>query len=346
MTSTAEIRESLRNARRALQEDYLAHRNLRAICATMPRLVDEHLRQVWRMLDLPADLALVAVGGYGRAELYPKSDIDLLILLPQQPDKAMEQRLQNLVGTLWDIGLEVGHSIRTVGDCMAESSDVTVQTNLLEARLITGNRALFVEMRETLAEHLSRRAFYLAKVQEQEQRHTRFVDTDYNLEPNLKESPGGLRDLQTVLWISRACGFGSTWQDLAQAELITQEEARAIARHERLLQDLRIRLHYLAGRREDRLLFDYQTALAEQMGITASAQRRASEHLMQRYYRTKQAVLQLNGVLLQNMRARIFPSWLRLTRLTSASSRATTCWKHATRICSSANLRPFWRVTC
>ncbi len=306
--SIAEIRDSLRLARRELQADYLAHPQPARYLLAHSKQVDEHLRQVWRQLDLPAELALVAVGGYGRAELYPKSDIDLLILLPAQPGEALQQRLQELVGNLWDIGLEVGHSVRTIGDCMAESSDVTVQTNLLEARHITGNHALFLEMRETLAAHLSRRAFYLAKVQEQEQRHTRFVDTDYNLEPNLKESPGGLRDLQSVLWISRACGFGHTWKALAQADLITPTEARQIAHHEHLLQDLRIRLHYLSGRHDDRLLFEYQTALAEQLGIAASAQRRASEHLMQHYYRTKQAVQQLNAVLLQTMRARIFPA--------------------------------------
>ncbi|HLP99325.1 MAG TPA: [protein-PII] uridylyltransferase [Sideroxyarcus sp.] len=307
MKTIAEIRDSLRLARRALQADYLAHPQPARHLRMHSKLVDDHLRQIWKMLEMPSGLALVAVGGYGRTELYPRSDIDLLILLPQQPDEALQQRLQQLVGNLWDIGLEVGHSVRTIGDCMAESSDVTVQTNLLEARHITGNRALYLEMRETLAAHLSRRAFYLAKVQEQEQRHTRFIDTDHNLEPNLKESPGGLRDLQTVLWISRACGFGHTWQALAQAGLITGIEARQIAQHEHLLQDLRIRLHFLSGRHDDRLVFEYQTALAEQLDINASAQRRASEHLMQRYYRTRRAVLQLNAVLLQTMRARIFP---------------------------------------
>ncbi len=306
--SIAAIRDSLRIARRTLLEDYLAHpqpaRHLRAHA----RIVDEHLRKMWDDVGLPADLALVAVGGYGRAELYPKSDIDLLILLPQEPDEFLQQRLQELVRHWWDIGLEVGHSVRTVAQCIEESSDVTVQTNLLEARLLTGSSTLFQQLRNTLAQHLDPPAFYLAKVQEQELRHTRFVDTDYNLEPNLKESPGGLRDLQTVLWISRACGFGHTWQALAQASLITKEEARQAARHEHLLQDLRIRLHYLSGRHDDRLLFEYQTALAEQLGIAASAQRRASEHLMQHYYRTKRAVLQLNDVLLQTMRARIFPA--------------------------------------
>jgi [protein-PII] uridylyltransferase len=290
-----------------LQQDYLAHGKAQRLLLTHASVVDDHLRDAWQMLAIPPELALVAVGGYGRKELYPKSDIDLLILLPQQPDTALQQILQNLIGVFWDIGLEVGHSIRTIGDCMSESSDVTVQTNLLEARLICGNKPLFEEMRLTLAQHLGKRAFFLAKQQEQIQRHARFIDADYNLEPNLKESPGGLRDLQTVVWISRACNLGNSWQELARTGMITQPEARAIARHESLLQTLRIRLHYLANRREDRLLFDFQTALAEQMGIQASDTRRASEHMMQHYYRTKQAVLQLNSVLLQNMRARLFP---------------------------------------
>jgi [protein-PII] uridylyltransferase len=293
--------------RQALQQSYLDHGKAQQLLLDHARLVDAHLRDVWQMLSMPPELALVAVGGYGRQELYPKSDIDLLILLPHQPDTSLQQRLQELIGILWDIGLEVGHSIRTVDECIAESFDVTVQTNLLEARLITGDLALYQEMSESLTQHLDHRTFFLAKQQEQEQRHTRFLDTDYNLEPNLKESPGGLRDLQSIFWISRACNLGSTWHELAKMNMITLAEARAIARHEALLQTLRIRLHYLSGRREDRLLFDYQTALAEQMGIQASEVRRASELLMQRYYQTKQAVQQLNSVLLQNMRARLFP---------------------------------------
>jgi [protein-PII] uridylyltransferase len=307
MKSISEIRDSLRFARRKLQEGYTTHSQPVRHLHAHTRIVDEHLRMVWQLLVMPPELTLVAVGGYGRTELFPKSDIDLLILLPQQPDEELQQRLQDLVGKLWDIGLEVGHSVRTIGDCMAESSDVTVQTNLLEARHITGSMPLFVEMRETLSEHLNRRAFYLAKVKEQEQRHTRFLDTDYNLEPNIKESPGGLRDLQTVLWIARASGFGDTWRKLAEEKLITALEASAITRHETLLQKLRIQLHYIAGRREDRILFDFQTELAEQMHIEATETRRASEHLMQRYYRTKRAVLQLNAVLLENLHTHLFP---------------------------------------
>ncbi|MDE2311376.1 MAG: [protein-PII] uridylyltransferase [Betaproteobacteria bacterium] len=305
--SAAEIRQCLRAARLSLQQDYADHPQPRRYLRAHAGLVDEHLRMVWQLLAMPPALALVAVGGYGRGELFPHSDIDLLILLPLQPDEFLQQRLQELVGILWDIGLEVGHSVRTVAECMTESSDVTVQTNLLEARLITGARPLFEEMRDTLAHHLDHRAFYLAKQKEQEQRHARFAEADYNLEPNLKESPGGLRDLHTVLWISRAAGLGNSWRELARAGMITAQEARRVGRFEAFLQTLRIRLHYLAKRREDRLLFDYQTALAEQMHIAATETRRASEHLMQRYYRAKRAVLLLNDVLLQNLRAHLFP---------------------------------------
>jgi [protein-PII] uridylyltransferase len=305
--NAAEIRQSLRAARLFLQQDYERHAQPARLLRAHAKLVDEHLRTAWQLLAMPSNLTLVGVGGYGRNELYPKSDIDLLILLPEEPSPALQQQLQELIGLLWDIGLEVGHSIRTVAQCMEESADITVQTNLLEARLITGASKLFEEMVSTLAQHLDHRAFYLAKQNEQERRHARFIDADYNLEPHLKESPGGLRDLQTVLWISRACNLGDTWRDLAKAGLIPEPEARAIARHQTLLQNLRIRLHYLAKRREDRLLFDYQTELAQQMHITATGVRRASEHMMQRYYRTKQAVLQLNTVLLQNLRTHLFP---------------------------------------
>ncbi len=307
MLTVAEIRDSLRAARTALQLAYQQHTQPARLLRAHTKLIDQHLCKVWLTLKMPAELSLVAVGGYGRGELYPRSDIDLLILLPQEPDEILQQHLQTLIGTLWDIGLDVGHSIRTVEQCLAESSDITVQTNLLEARRVTGAASLFEAMRSALEKNIERQKFYLAKQQEQVQRHKRFIDADYNLEPNLKESPGGLRDLHTVLWISRACELGQTWRDLANKNIITALEARAIARHEALLQTLRIRLHYLAARREDRLLFDYQTALAEQMHITATHSRRASEHLMQRYYRTKQAVRQLNVVLMQNLRAHLFP---------------------------------------
>jgi [protein-PII] uridylyltransferase len=304
--SIANLRVSLRDDRLALERSFQQHGKAARLLSAHCRLVDRYLVRVWQQLALPSHITLVAVGGYGRGELYPKSDIDLLILLDSEPDLGLQQKLQQLIGMLWDIGMEVGHSIRTIAQCLNESADITVQTNLLEARLLIGDARLFGELKNVLHQYLDPRQFFHAKLHEQQQRHARFVETDFNLEPNLKESPGGLRDLQTITWISRAAGLGTRWTELAQAGLISTAEARQIARHDTLLQTLRIRLHYLAMRREDRLIFEFQTPLAEQMGITASANRRASEHLMQRYYRTKVAVRQFNSILLQNLHDRLF----------------------------------------
>ncbi|MDD2685848.1 MAG: [protein-PII] uridylyltransferase [Gallionella sp.] len=303
---TEDLRESLRRDRAGLEASYLKKGNAAALLRSHSKLIDRYLRHIWQRLSMPADTALVAVGGYGRGELYPKSDIDLLILLSGDPDETLEQKLRELLGLLWDIGMEVGHSVRTVTQCLSEASDITVQTNLIEARLLCGANTLFEELRDAVKQALDPRAFFQAKLAEQQQRHARFAESDYNLEPNLKESPGGLRDLQIVTWIGRAAGLATRWSDLAQAGLITAAEARLIAHHDALLQTLRIRLHYLAKRREDRLLFDFQTPMAEQLGIEASANRRASEHLMQRYYRTRIFVRQFNTIVLQNLRDHLF----------------------------------------
>ncbi|HEU0283334.1 MAG TPA: bifunctional uridylyltransferase/uridylyl-removing protein, partial [Gallionella sp.] len=300
------LRESLRSDRSALEQSFLKHNNAARLLAAHTRLIDRYLRRVWRQLAMPDRIALAAVGGYARCKLYPRSDIDLLILLDTEPDDALQHQLHRLIGVLWDIGLEVGHSVRTVEQCMNESADITVQTNLLEARLLCGNKELFNELCAGVQQRLDLRAFYLAKLQEQQRRHARYAEADYNLEPNLKESPGGLRDLQTVTWIARAAGLGTHWSELAQIGLLTTAEARQIARHSALLATLRIRLHYLAKRHEDRLLFDFQTLLAEQMGINASANRRASEYMMQRYYRTRLAVRQFNTIMLQNLHDYLF----------------------------------------
>ncbi len=304
----AAVRDELRRDRAALEQKFLLHGSVARQLGAHSRLIDQYLRRVWEAIALPANIALVAVGGYGRAELAPKSDIDLLILLNQTADAALQEKLSALVTQLWDIGLEVGHSIRTIDECVSESHDITVQTNLLEARLICGAEKLFDALQIATQTQLIPCDFFTAKLNEQQQRHARFVDADFNLEPNLKESPGGLRDLQTVMWISRAAGLGTSWQELAKSGLISAGEARQIAKHDNLLKNYRSRLHYLAKRREDRLLFDFQTPLAEQLGIEASAHRRASEHLMQRYYQTRRAVRQFNTIVLQNLHDYLFRS--------------------------------------
>ncbi len=270
------------------------------------KLIDELLRTIWQETAMPRTFALVAVGGYGRGMLYPHSDIDLLVLLPDCTGDDAKSQLEHLIGLLWDTGLEVGHSVRTVPECIEEAiRDISVQTNLLESRFLAGSRSLYRQFTATVARHIDPSAFLAGKLLEQQQRHARFHDTAYNLEPNLKESPGGLRDLQTVMWIAGALGIGASWNDLVREKIITHDEAANIRRHEKFLQRLRIHLHLLANRREDRIVFDHQNALAERMGFAPTRQRSASELLMQRYYRTAKAVTLMNEILLRSLRARI-----------------------------------------
>jgi [protein-PII] uridylyltransferase len=304
----AAVRRALQEGRATLQAAYREHGNPGSNLRRHAALVDRVLRTVWHASDMAADLALVAVGGYGRGTLFPYSDVDVLILLPDAVDDERKDSVSQLVSRLWDVGIELGHSARSTVECLAEArQDVTVQTNLLEARWIAGDKALFRRFDAAVHEALDPPSFFEAKLLEQQQRHNRFNEAASNLEPNVKESPGGLRDLVNILWISSATRTGSSWQDLAAHGVITAEEAAQIGHHERVLQDLRIRLHHQAQRREDRLVFDLQTPLAQELGLAHTPAKLASEQLMQRYYRTARSVMQLNEIILQNLRAIVFP---------------------------------------
>ncbi len=275
-------------------------------------LVDGVLQEIWAALAMPANCALVAVGGYGHGQLYPGSDVDLLILVPDEqytphaPGAALQ--LEQLIGLLWDIGLDIGHSVRSVNQCLDESArDITVQTSLLEARYLAGSRALYDDFEQSCNAALEPAFFFRAKQLEQAERYAKFNDTPYSLEPNCKESPGGRRDLQVIQWVAQAAGIGDDWKSLARAGLITAQEVRQFERADRLLSDLRIELHLLAGRREDRLLFDHQEKLAGAMGIGPTESKRASEVLMQRYYQNAKLVTQLNSLVMQVLTDRLLP---------------------------------------
>jgi [protein-PII] uridylyltransferase len=276
-------------------------------------LVDGVLQEIWGALAMPANCALVAVGGYGHGELYPGSDIDLLILAPDEEHTgnhpAAAQQLERLIGLLWDIGLDIGHSVRSVNQCLDEAErDITVKTSLLEARYLTGSREVYEDFEQSYNASLEPAVFFRAKQLEQAERYAKFNDTPYSLEPNCKESPGGRRDLQVIQWVARAAGIGDDWKSLAKAGLITGNEVRQFERVDRLLSDLRIELHLLAGRREDRLLFDHQEKLASAMGLTATDAKRASEVLMQRYYQNAKLVTQLNSLAMQVLADRLLPA--------------------------------------
>jgi [protein-PII] uridylyltransferase len=304
----ASIRQTLQSKRDSAIATFRAKPNADRLVHDLRRFTDEALRQLLRHYPLPKQAALTAVGGYGRGELYPYSDVDLLILLDRAPNTQDESRLSELVAALWDLGIEPGYSVRTIDDCLRESeTDITVQTCLLETRFISGRRSLVNQFNVAMMAHLDPKAFYSAKLAEMRQRHTRYQETPYALEPNCKESPGGLRDLQVIRWMARAAGFGSSWTQIARSGLLTSQEANELRRAESAFKRLRVELHLLTHRREDRLVFDLQHSLAQVYGLSATDTRRASEILMQRYYWAARLVTQLNTLLVQSIEESLFP---------------------------------------
>ena len=289
-------------------------RGLKPTLGRLAKLADKLLVQLWRNAGFEQGEALIAVGGYGRGELFPSSDVDVLVLLPDnviaEESPVLKAKLEAFIGSCWDSGLEIGSSVRTLKDCIDESeNDITVKTSLLESRLLAGCHDLYQQFQQSYQEAMDPHAFFVAKTLELNQRHNKFENTPYSLEPNCKESPGGLRDLQIILWVSRAAGLGHTWDDLAAKGLATALEVKQIKRNEAVLSLIRARLHLLAKRREDRLVFDLQHALADAFGYKAQStpdgkhKQRASEVLMRQYYWAAKAVTQLNQIMLLNIEA-------------------------------------------
>ncbi len=290
-------------------------RSVKNLLHKLCSMTDDTLRTLWDAAGFDHNLCLVAVGGYGRGELYPYSDVDVLLLMPDgtspEKDEALKAQIEKFIGSCWDTGLEIGSSVRTVTECVQEATaDITVQTSLLEARFLVGSVKLFKTFQKHYAAALDPKAFFVAKTAEMRQRHAKFENTPYSLEPNCKESPGGLRDLQVVLWVAKAAGLGTSWENLGRKGLATEFEVKQLKRNEDALALIRTRLHLAAKRREDRLVFDMQHAVAQSLGLGTDDQghfnaRTASEALMKRYYWAAKAVTQLNQILLLNIEERL-----------------------------------------
>ena len=317
------VREHYRAGKAALFESLGASgassRGIHARLQRLARHTDQTLQTLWQLANMPPDASLVAAGGYGRGELFPYSDVDVVVLLADDSavddNPALKANIEQFISNCWDTGLEIGSAVRTVAECTNEAvKDVTVQTSLLEARLITGHKKNVERLKKQLASAMDAKAFFVAKTLELRQRHNKFENTPYALEPNCKESPGGLRDLQIVLWVARAAGLGKTWDELAKSGLATPFEVKQLKANEALLCLIRARLHLLSGRREDRLVFDLQTVVAESFNYASKLDtngkllRRASEALMRRYYWAAKAVAQLNQILLLNIEERLNPA--------------------------------------
>ncbi len=301
----AAFKKALKQAREVLDGRFREGRDIRRLIEDRAWFVDQILQEAWKRFDWSedADIALLAVGGYGRGELHPKSDIDLLILLDSADHEVFRTPIEGFLTLLWDIGLEVGQSVRSVDECAEEArADLTVITNLMESRTIAGPERLRLRMQEvTSSERMwPSKDFFLAKRKEQQARHRKYNDTEYNLEPNVKGSPGGLRDIQTILWVARRQLATLNLHSLVQEGFLVDSEYSMLAASQEFLWKVRYALHMLAGRAEDRLLFDHQRKIAALLGFEDGDGRMAVERFMQKYYRVVMGVAELSELINQH----------------------------------------------
>jgi [protein-PII] uridylyltransferase len=297
-------RALLKQSDEALAQAFYDGVDIAALVTGRAIIVDHVLKMAWRSFNMQtvSDLALVAVGGYGRGELHPHSDVDLLFLLGESSDQDIDHKLSQVLSFLWDIGLPVGHSTRTLQDCVLEAQkDITVVTNMMESRLLTGPQRLHEAlMQQTGPSRIWLSAdFFSAKLSEQKKRYHKFGNTAYRLEPNIKEGPGGLRDIQMIGWIAKRHWNRSNLDEIVNHRFLTENEYHALRAGEHHLWRVRFALHLLAGRAEDRLLFDYQRQLATLFGYSNQDNNLAVEQFMQQYYRTITELERLNEMLLQ-----------------------------------------------
>lgn len=306
----AAFRQLLIDGDNRLKQRITEEESVEVLVRDRARLVDVLLRTAWQLHvgDQYRELALIAVGGYGRGELNLCSDIDVMILLPKSEDTSWQPALEGFLTFMWDIGLEVGHSVRTIDECQQESAaDVSVATTLIESRLLAGPEALLDAMRRALSPERvwPIKEFFEAKVAEQTARHHRYFDTAYNLEPNVKSSPGGLRDIQTIGWVAKRHFGADSLDELVTHGFLTRAELRRLKAAQAFLWRVRFSLHLLTGRREDRILFDYQIKLAKMFDYEDASYTLAVEQFMQRYYRNAMEISLLNEMLLQLFREAI-----------------------------------------
>ncbi len=302
LPDTAELRYRISVADANLAARFWDGEDVDLLVAERARFIDAFLAEIWQhWFEYRSDIALLALGGYGRGELHPQSDIDLLILVSRA--KSGSEEIAAFVRFLWDLNLDIGHSVRTVRDCVREAArDITVITSLYERRRLTGSAILCGKLDRALGRRRiwPSRAFFAAKRNEQAQRHAQFDDVEYNLEPNIKGGPGGLRDIQTIGWITERHLGTSHLSELTRNGYLTPQERTWLIDGRRFLFKVRFGLHLVAGRKEDRLLFDHQRALAQRFGYRDSDAQLAVEQFMHDYYRHVLALREVNDMLLQH----------------------------------------------
>jgi [protein-PII] uridylyltransferase len=308
------LKFSLREADSSLAEAFWAGMPIEILVQARAWAVEQILLTAWqRLFSADEGLALVAVGGFGRGELHPCSDVDIMVLTARKLKSGpVKEALERFVMLLWDAGFYLGHSVRTLRECVSEArKDVVTATNLMESRWLAGNPALFESMREktSVMKMWQGPEFFEAKYREQLERHARFEDTAYNLEPNIKENPGGLRDIQMIGWVAKRYFGAQTLHGLVEFGFLSEPEFADLCAGRSFLWRVRFALHLLAGRGEDRLLFDYQRQIAERFGYGEGAiGNEAIERFMQDYYRSVMMLERLNERLLQLFQEMLSPN--------------------------------------
>lgn len=297
-----ELKKNYQAKFKRLCKEFLSVHKGQAFLTKHTRLVDGLLVNLSKSLSIESHILLVAVGGYGRKELYPYSDIDILILIPENLTQTDQEKITAFVTACWDLGLKIGHSVRTIKENRIEMhKDIKTTTNLLESRLLVGSKKNFLALKVSISSEINQRQFYIQKLQEQNARHKKFRDSAYQLEPNIKESPGGLRDLHMVLWIASSQNKGNTFKQLLAKNVLDREEFNKVRFHLNRISKRRMLLHLLAGRAEDRLVFDLQNQLAEHLGYQSSGYKKASELVMKNYYKSVNYIILFNEIILKRL---------------------------------------------
>jgi [protein-PII] uridylyltransferase len=299
---SAQARAALNSSDAKMAKRFDQGEEVDRLVALRARAADHLLKEAWAHC-VPADapLALFAVGGYGRGELFPQSDIDLLVLADTDAQQAQHAALSRFFAMLWDAGLPVSHAVRSSDQCTEAAADQTVLTALIEWRALCADEAAQAMLTAAISPQQvwPPRDFFVAKREELRLRHARFGDTSENLEPNLKDGPGGLRDLHTLGWMALRTFGVRELEPLIGLSHVGPDEAAALARERRALGRLRYGLHLVAGRPEERLRFDYQKTLAERLGFADDEENLGVEKMMQGFYRSAAIVRRVSDRLLQ-----------------------------------------------
>ncbi len=301
---TPVLRETIQQANNAIKQKFLSGENISTLVSDRAAFIDWILAHIWYRYfgSNNKDIALVAVGGYGRGELHLYSDIDLIILLNHENPGKYKINIEQFITLLWDLKLDIGHSVRSVENCIYEATrDITVATSLMEAHLIVGPESLFLKMNAAVSPQKiwSGRKFFEAKRNEQTRRYLKYDDAVQNLEPNVKEGPGGLRDIQVIGWVAKRHFGATTFHDLVAHRFLSESEYFTLMEAQEFLWKVRQGLHILAKRREDRLLFDHQKSIAKMFNYKDNEHRLAVEQFMKDYYVALTEISKLNEMLLQ-----------------------------------------------